>query len=55
MKYNPTHYGAVVTFKEGTTEEEAKAALEKIADLLDYPAQVNSYDPDWGGPVWYVP
>lgn len=54
-------YGTVLVFKPGTTEEEAKAALEKIKDVVDLryyagnEVPVNSFDDYEGGPVWYVP
>lgn len=54
--------GAVVVFKPGTTYDEAKAALEKLRDALDLDylvggglPTINSFDEQYGGPVWYVP
>lgn len=47
--------GTVLTFKNGVTEEEAAIALEKLYDILDYEPRIHSFDPKWGGPVWYVP
>jgi len=56
-------HGALLVFKEGTTREEAVAALETIKDVLsdDYFVEsdpktlVNEFDAEWGGPVWYIP
>ena len=47
--------GAVLVFKEGVSEKEAALALQKIKELLAGPPQIASFNPDWGGPVWYVP
>lgn len=74
--------GALIKFKDGTTAEEAAAALEKIMGLLDIPTTggdyvpdpsrgqrfvkwvprpfllvdlIQSYNPDHGEPVWYIP
>ena len=60
--------GTVLVFKKGTTPEEARAAIEKIADVLspdyfigpgpDYkPVQcrLEEFDGRCGGPVWYIP
>ncbi|GAG34756.1 unnamed protein product [marine sediment metagenome] len=55
MEYNPTRTGAVLVFKEGVNEEDAAKALEKLKALLDHTPRVNTFDPEWGGPVWYVP
>ena len=60
-------FGAVVTFKPGTTREEAAEALRKIEDVLNIsdfwldrgedPIEmlVNDFDDTYGGPVWYIP
>ena len=55
MEYNPTRSGTVLVFKEGVTEEQARKALEKLKALLDYTPRINTFDPEWGGPVWYIP
>ena len=47
--------GSVLVFKPGVSEEEARKALEALKDMLDYQPSVNSFNPAWGGPVWYVP
>ena len=55
----PAHelLGSVVVFTQGTTKE---AAYEVLSDLyrrgiLQYAPTLNSYNPDHGGPVWYIP
>ncbi len=50
-------YGIVVTFAEGTTREEAEAQAKKIGEsaTVDNMTQVEEFNPDHGGPVWYVP
>jgi len=47
--------GAVLVFKPSVTSEEAAKALKVLEALLDYVPRVNEFNPDWGGPVWYVP
>lgn len=59
--------GTVLTFKEGTTREEAVEALRKIEDVLhvsefwaergEDPIErsVHEFDDQYGGPVWYLP
>lgn len=61
--------GTVLTFKEGTTREEAVEALRKIEDVLSLSdfwrergedpieMSVHEYDDYNGtsGPVWYLP
>jgi len=55
--------GTLLVFKEGTTNEEAIEALEKIKDVLsddyfvdsDPDSLIHGFDPEWGGPVWYIP
>jgi len=60
---------ALVYFEEGTTLAGAKKALGFLKDALERdiviphpekPCQldhaiVNEYDPEMGGPVWYIP
>ena len=48
-------YGSVVVFNSGVTITAAQVALESIQHLLDHPPMVNEFDPEMGGPVWYVP
>ncbi len=53
--------GAVLVFKPGTTHDEAVFALAQLDDLLDKDyyvggrPSINSFDEQYGGPVWYVP
>jgi len=49
--------GAVLVFKPGTTIEKAKKALLKLddADLLESLPNIETFDPRYGGPVFYVP
>lgn len=55
MKRRGKRLGTVLVFKEGTTEAEAKAALSKIADVLepghwvDYPKKNGR--PDYSKPI----
>jgi hypothetical protein len=60
---------ALVYFEDGTTVSQAKAVLRDLKDTLDnhqHPldecdgaaidhAIINEYDPQYGGPVWYIP
>ena len=48
-------YGTVIVFKPGTTREEAKEALDIIKDQIDDYPSIRSFDPQTGGPVWYIP
>lgn len=47
--------GAVITFKAGTTKEEAEAILASLKGKLDELPEVEEFDPSCGGPVWYIP
>jgi hypothetical protein len=53
--------GTVLVFKPGVTKAEAEKALDKIASVIatDYyiapKPPINEFNPDHGGPVWYVP
>jgi hypothetical protein len=47
--------GAVIIFKPGVSKNEASLALRQIQHLLDHPPSINMFNPEWGGPVWYVP
>lgn len=62
LKYNSTKVGAVLVFKDGVTEEQATNALKMLKDVLDENywnhiklGLVQSFDPNYGGPVWYIP
>lgn len=52
---NPEQHGAVIVFRPDVSKEQAEKALEKLASLLDHTPRVNSFNPDWGYPVFYVP
>lgn len=59
--------GALIVFKPGMTAEDAEAILGNIASVIDFDYyvgnsdeeklsnMVHTYDPEWGGPVWYLP
>lgn len=53
--------GAVLVFKEGITKKQAEEALDKIKEVLDPEywrwemPPVHEFNPDHGGPVWYIP
>jgi hypothetical protein len=61
MSEQKTQAGTVLVFKEGVSKEEAQKRLEALRDILDLGyflsgmPQVQEFNPDWGGPVWYVP
>ncbi len=62
---------ALIYFTDEVSDEEARIALEKIANVLETPRDydwetgkykdssvgdyVQDYDDDIGGPVWYIP
>jgi hypothetical protein len=47
--------GTVLTFKPGVSKQEAELALRQIQHLLEHRPSVNMFNPEWGGPVWYIP
>lgn len=47
--------GTVLVFKEGVTPDEAARRLALLRDILAYDPHINKFNPDWGGPVWYIP
>lgn len=54
--------GAVITFKEGVSERDARRALQKIGAVINKPYGsddagdlLRAYDVQYGGPVWYIP
>ncbi len=58
--------GSVIVFKEGVTAEEAEAILLSLKDKVEIPIDwetnepsasrmLHSFNPNYGGPVWYVP
>lgn len=55
MDYNPTQAGVVLTFREGVTVEQAETALKMLEGILDHEPRVQTFDPNWGSPVFYIP
>ena len=57
----PQQAGVVLVFKMGITPEQAEKALERLKDVIDPDyyvggkANVQTFNPQWGGPVFYVP
>jgi hypothetical protein len=47
--------GVVLTFKEYISQEEAERILDAIKRHLDHEPKVRSFNPNHGGPVWYIP
>jgi hypothetical protein len=53
--------GTVLVFKKGVSKEEVKERLKALNDILDSgyylrgQPTVREFNPDWGGPVWYIP
>ena len=54
--------GALIVFKEGVSEQDARRALQKLDGLIenaygsDDPGDLlRTYDRNHGGPVWYIP
>ena len=62
QQHEGNRVAALVYFEPGTSLEAAAALLRNvkaIADATHDPATieyaVNAYNPQWGGPVWYIP
>ncbi len=47
--------GCVLVFKPGTSDQKIAYALARMEKILDYQPRVNEFNPDWGGPAWYLP
>lgn len=58
--------GAVITFPEGVSQNDAEAYIRQMANAMasnhpavvfadDITVQVREFEPEYGGPVWYVP
>lgn len=55
--------GAVIIFREGVTREKAEAMLRGMEDAevvegshwVGGKTPVEEFNPEWGGPVWYIP
>ncbi len=63
---NDCSRAALIYFKDGVTTDQAQKALREIGHLLkptyslgeptdDAGNYVQSYEPEWGHPVWYIP
>jgi len=56
-----TQTGTVLVFKEGVSKEKIRERLKALNDILDLKyyldgkIHLNEFNPNWGGPVWYVP
>jgi len=54
-------FGSVVVFKPEVTKEQAREALQKIKEVIDWSyvngeaPRVHEFDDKMGGPVWYTP
>lgn len=64
-------FGTVLVFKEGVTKDEIQTALGKLSPMLDkcwlpenpglaragitVGYRLHEFDPQRGGPVWYIP
>lgn len=49
-----TKVGVVVTFKEGITKEQVERALALIDRGIES-KQIETFHPEHGSPVWYIP
>lgn len=49
--------GCTLIFSEDMTEEECKEILRRMekAGLLEHMPKLNSFDPAWGYPCFYIP
>lgn len=54
-KPQPEQTGAVLVFKPGVTVEQAREALAPLADKLEGTPNIQTFFPEWGGPVFYIP
>ncbi len=56
-KKKKVQLGTVIVFYEGLPEESAMHLLKMIKPYLDpsYHVFVSEFDPEHGGPVWYIP
>ena len=51
-----TRFGAVIVFKEGMTRAQAELIVDTLARKgLISETRPRAFDPNWGGPVWYIP
>lgn len=59
-KIEPKQVGAVVVFPAGMTEQQVRNALLQFGGTLPphhriESIQTQTFNPDWGSPVFYVP
>lgn len=47
--------GVVLVFREGIDADEAQEAIDALDEMLQGQPLVREFDPEYGGPVWYVP
>jgi hypothetical protein len=47
--------GCVLVFAKGMTKADAEKVLASIEEHLDHTPSVEEFDPNVGGPVWYIP
>lgn len=52
---NKKRHGAVLVFKSNVSKKEIERILAEIADKLQHTPIVHEFDPNYGGPVWYIP
>jgi hypothetical protein len=49
-----TRTGAVIVFRDGVTKADAEAFLHALRGMVEYQI-VETFNPDHGCPVWYIP
>lgn len=49
------HHGTVLVFKPGLTQAEIKEALSSIKEVLASDVRIQSFDDEYGWPVFYIP
>lgn len=50
-----TRCGVVLEFKSGVSKKEIERILAEIKDRLQYMPTIHEFNPNYGGPVWYIP
>lgn len=50
-------YGIVIVFQDDVSKEQIKEAILwlKSQEIVESTSGIQSFNPDHGGPVWYVP
>jgi hypothetical protein len=46
--------GAVLVFRAGINKDDARVLLSQLNGSLES-SEIREFDPQWGGPVWYIP